>query len=437
MGRIESWLSSLKINPECPIYYLIILFLPTQLGRHFWPSFSYIYGIRVDYLSPTLYLTDVLIILLFVFWFKKNAKDFFPMGFVIFIWDKIFQKKILLLFSLSLILGIISSKNQMAGWYGLLKLIEFFFFGYYTSVFINRERFKKTLIFFSITTAAESLIALFQFINQKSLGGIFYFLGERLFNGQTPGIANASLNGNLVLRPYATFSHPNVLAGFLLIAMILLIYNLNIKKNLEIKIFIAVLLTGTISLFLSMNRIAIVLWLIIITIFLFKAFKQRAKKIFFYFVIFTILIFMIIFTPLGYRFFNLNLQDNAVVDRLTMVKNALSLIAQNPLFGVGINNSIENFQRIFTRDNIFYFQPVHNVILFIASEAGLVGLLFFLWFIVKTYQNLQFSLSDLRFTILTSILIMGLFDHYFLTLQQGQLLFSFILGLAWAKNYSL
>ena len=33
--------------------------IPTQLGLHFWPEWSKVAGIRVDYLSPVLYLTDI------------------------------------------------------------------------------------------------------------------------------------------------------------------------------------------------------------------------------------------------------------------------------------------------------------------------------------------------------------------------------------------
>ena len=35
------------------------LLVPTQLGRHWWPEWSLIWGGRIDYLSPTLYLGDV------------------------------------------------------------------------------------------------------------------------------------------------------------------------------------------------------------------------------------------------------------------------------------------------------------------------------------------------------------------------------------------
>src|SRR5687767_1088681 len=50
------------------LYTLLLLFLPTQLGKHFWPEYSLLSGFRVDYLSPTLYLTDMLVLLLFLQW---------------------------------------------------------------------------------------------------------------------------------------------------------------------------------------------------------------------------------------------------------------------------------------------------------------------------------------------------------------------------------
>ena len=46
--------------------FLLLLLLPSQLAYHFWPSWSLVHGIRVDYLSPTLYLTDLIILALFL-----------------------------------------------------------------------------------------------------------------------------------------------------------------------------------------------------------------------------------------------------------------------------------------------------------------------------------------------------------------------------------
>jgi hypothetical protein len=60
--------SNFDIRISNLIFYFLILFLPTQLGRHFFTSFSFVSGIRVDYLSPTIYFTDILVLLLFIAW---------------------------------------------------------------------------------------------------------------------------------------------------------------------------------------------------------------------------------------------------------------------------------------------------------------------------------------------------------------------------------
>ena len=47
--------------------------LPSQLGKHYFFSFSYLSGIRVDYLAPTLYMTDIIaIILIGIFLLQSN-----------------------------------------------------------------------------------------------------------------------------------------------------------------------------------------------------------------------------------------------------------------------------------------------------------------------------------------------------------------------------
>ena len=61
MGKIGAYLS--QLNPPNFLVGLIIFFSATQLGFHFWPLTSLVYGIRIDYLSPTIYFLDILVIL--------------------------------------------------------------------------------------------------------------------------------------------------------------------------------------------------------------------------------------------------------------------------------------------------------------------------------------------------------------------------------------
>jgi O-antigen ligase len=417
-------------------FYLLILFLPTQLGRHFWPNFSYIYGLRVDYLSPTLYLTDILIICIFIFWIVDNLDKFNSR---IFSKHKPFFALVFFLF-LFLSIGVFLSRNPFVGLYYFLKILEFGFLFFYIKENIKNLKVNVIFLLLSFGIIFESLLAIFQILNHGALGGIFYFFGERSFSSQTSGIANASLNGVLFLRPYATFPHPNVLAGFLLITMIIVFKGLSLtKKTFEKIIFISTILIGTTALFLSLSRISILLWIVILGFNIFTYFKRvDRRKIFILSVIFILSIFFILFSNLlWFRYLDLLKGGEAVDFRKDLFIQSFNMLKQNPIFGVGLNNFLVNLPYFEKGSSVVFLQPVHNIFLLVLTETGILGFLFFLFFLFKTFKRIKdFSkkyLRDFRFQALVAILVIGLFDHYFLTLQQGQLIFAIILGFSWSR----
>src|SRR5258708_5835258 len=69
----EFWLSNQKYNLERFLLSFTLLLLPTQFGRHFWPDFAFVQGQRSDYLSPTIYFTDIFITLLLLIWFARSC----------------------------------------------------------------------------------------------------------------------------------------------------------------------------------------------------------------------------------------------------------------------------------------------------------------------------------------------------------------------------
>jgi len=430
-------LSNQKLNNIRKLLnYLLIIFLPTQVGKHFWPDFSSIKGARVDYLSPTLYFTDMLILLVLVLWiFSKNKFSIF--NFPYFAKASrgkqfsIKSKFSIVILTFSLIIGIFISKSPFAGVYGLVKLMEFGFLGIYTAKNINKLKFQNILLMFSVGIIFESVLAIIQYFNHGSIQGIFYFFGERFFNSQTPGIANASLGGELVLRPYGTFSHPNVLAGYLLIGMTLIVGGIkNHESRIKGAILILTLIIGTIALFLTLSRIAIALWLLILIFCFIRKFMIHNSL---FIILFLVGILTLgLATPLGLRFTDIKLTDESIVQRESLIQSSIVMIKDNPLFGVGLNNFLINlpaYQK--PSAPLSYLQPVHNIFLLVMSETGIIGFSFFVWFLIKTYRRIN---SYFIIYPLSLIIILGLFDHYFLTLQQGQLLFSFVLGLCWSKS---
>lgn len=471
------------------IFYLILLFIPTQFGRHFWPHFSYISGIRIDYLSPTIYFTDLLIVGLFGCWVYKTISLFNKSK----IRKNISNYLKFVVLVLFLLIGILFSSSPMAGLWGLLKLLEFLFLGFYIAKQINiKKEWGKIIAIFSIGIVMESFLAIAQYLNHGSIGAVFYFFGERAFSSQTPGIANASLNGELVLRPYGTFSHPNVLAGYLVIGMILIISNIIHSTSLgfrlqgpdsrrqeyqmtkiKMAVFLLSLILGTIALILTMSRVAIVAWILIIIFWsykflirnlkfsinadligikskklnfknLFKSGNLKMKIIFF--VVIGVILTIIFLSPIRYRFANINLYDESLTVRLMLTQSSLIMIKDHLIFGVGLNNFLINLPSyLLSWSNSFFqmIQPVHNIFLLVFAETGIVGFTFFSWFALSTIKrvknqeprikNKNYMIHDSLFTILVLIFILGFFDHYFLTLQQGQLLITFVFGVCWSQ----
>ena len=52
------------LSVERYLVNLFVFLIPTQLALHFWLPGSFVFGIRVDYLAPSIYLTDILFVLI-------------------------------------------------------------------------------------------------------------------------------------------------------------------------------------------------------------------------------------------------------------------------------------------------------------------------------------------------------------------------------------
>ena len=248
------------------LFWLLIFLLPVQLGRHFWPEWSYVFGLKIDYLSPTIYLTDILVLVILGLWVLKKAPQQQNL------------KKIIFPFAVFgfLLLNCFLAQNQGMAFYKFFKLIEFAFLG----IYVSKKEIKLAEISLPLSLAVvySFLIAFFQFLKQETLGGVFYWLGERSFSVSTPGIAKIVFQGRLLLRPYATFSHPNVLAGFVLISLILTFPSKPTKKIEKILKW-PILILGVITIVFSFSRSAWVGGILAILLFVFLASFAKTKKI--------------------------------------------------------------------------------------------------------------------------------------------------------------
>ena len=404
------------------LFYILLFLLPTQLGRHFFFDFSYVSGLRSDYLAPVLYVTDLLIFsILFTFFFIKHKKN---------IRKK--QTPLVIVYSLYLLFSIIFVPlNKWAAIYKFIKLTEFFLLGYVT-VKIKPKIFHVISVL-SIGSFYSSVVAIWQFIIQKSIGGYLWFMGERTFNSLTPGIALGSWGGRSFLRPYATFPHPNVLGGFLSLVLTYVIYTLTnhykVMKKTWLLFYMLVTILGVITLVITFSRLAWASFLVGVFCLLILRKKDaykwlQSKKTFL-----LIILYLIILSSVVILIF-ISLNEKSIIERKELIQVALSMIASKPLFGVGLNNFIVQVKFYVPYiKNTYLLQPVHNVYLLIFSELGFVG--FFLTLLGISVLLLRSLKSrQIVFISIVQLFFLGMFDHYLFTLQQGMLLFTVIAPLA-------
>ena len=419
--------------------------MPTQFGKHFWPNFSFVYGIRVDYLSPTFYFTDFLVILILIFFIFENRRR---INKHLNLRKNLIKIELVFLTFLILITGIINSINPLAGVYGFVKLTEVLFLISYTAK--NFRNANRNIVFscFVFGVFFESVLVILQYLNQGSLGGVLYYLGERSFNAQTPGIANASINGNLIMRPYGTFSHPNVLSAYLFVLMYLIIVYIK-KETLGFKNIIAylTLLLGTLSLILTMSRVSIFAWVLLMFVFLAMSFWKKTRISFlktanFEFMnnkklillLFATIVFLYL-SPSSVRFFETNFSDQTFTKRQNLIKDASLMVYKSPALGTGLNNFLTSLPAIQKQQGQqIYLQPVHNIFFLVLSETGVIIFMLFLYFLFLTFNKIREQKNNSYLILFFSILFLSIFDHYFFTLQQGQILFAIVFGIFWSET---
>jgi len=383
------------------LFFLTVLFLPTQLGKHFWPPFSYIYSLRVDYLSPTLYFWDLLTVALFMVWFFQKPKI------------NRFALNLFLFFILTQAFSLVGASNVLAGAVRLEQYTLAGFLGVYLASMDFKNLSGKIFLPLVLSIVGESLIAVLQFIYGQTLG--LWFLGERTFALTTPGIAKFDFYGNQFLRPYATFPHPNVLAAFVLIGVSIL-YQLLQKQ----RFVVLALIFGGITVFISMSRTAILTGAVAILPFI-------KKKWWVWIALGLLIISPVLFT----RFWSLfNFDNLAFIRREELIGSAWLTFLRHPLTGVGLNNFIPAMADNLTAGPNRFLQPVHNIFLLALSETGLIGFLGFIVLIALPIFELL-KLYAKRYTLYPILIIvfLGLFDH-FLTLPQGYRLLFLVWGLS-------
>jgi len=409
LGRMSKWWPRINNFGE----WFFLLLIPTQLGKHFWVEWSFVHGIRNDYLVPIIYLAD----LVWIGWMAGRGREVVAgLG----KWRKYWW------IGLLIVANILVADNKGAAGYQWLRWGQWLI----TVVVISNYRstiLEKLKIVIPIWILTESWLGLAQVVNQGSLQGIFYWLGERRFTLATMGIAQMGWDGETILRAYGTFSHPNSLAGFLLVAVISW-WKWRGKAPRDWRFWL-VMWSGLMGILLSGSR---TVWLMTVVIMTDYLIRQKIKKEAWWgyvmmAVLGGLLIVGVIRSDYQLSRFTGGWDKLSWVKRTRLNQTAFKMIKDYPLLGVGLGNFVVKLPDYQTGGN---GQPVHNLGLWWWSQTGIAGMIIWGWGLIKLGSKKMIKGDRWLVMVLITVIVTGAVDHYWVTLPQNRWLIAAVIGMA-------
>lgn len=412
------------------LFYLIVLLLSLNLGKHFVGNFSYVDGILIDYLMPTLYIQDFLIVGLLALWiWDKNPKYHLVNNFYI---------QILIFFLFSMGLSVVQLWAQpvfVAVVWNYVRLCFYAVFSVYIFVLKDNDVFFKAIRLFSISIFLLALLGMAQWFKQGAVFNNYLFFGEQPYTLSTPNIAREQFFNTTKVGSYGIFRHPNVFAAFLAIGLVwLLHYYLYICKSKFVLVSFAL---GLLTLIFTLSYVGFFAFLF--GVFFVRRFKTFALILAVVIVVFSLLV------PFLQTVVDLNIAgiDVSFSRRATLLKNSYSQITVNYLFGTGFGTNVLHTPYSIPR----FIQPVHNIFVLIFAESGVFAIALFVLLIGyilyaghKNTSELAFEgqknhVGHVLYISVLQVIILGSFDHFFFTIHQTQLLLWLTLGLALKYNF--
>ncbi|MEK7584294.1 MAG: O-antigen ligase family protein [Patescibacteria group bacterium] len=431
-----------KASPTDIAAFLAIMLMPWQARWIF--AYHELAGQRYEYGVYSVYAASIVLIIACFFVLRREPLKFsFPM--------KVFLGWLVINLAIAAEFGV-------ALWYLVTGILAF---GYY----VVASRWERRKVMLSIVAAGllQAVFAWWQFIGQGIMASTFLGVAEHL--PRVLGQSVVVVHGLRTLRAYGLLPHPNMLGGLLLISFALLLYlyaRQYERRNFEKQRALwAAYVAGCLLLFsgilITFSKAAILGVGIFFIGWVTDAIVRRRKEILKPFgeVAFSAALLFIVFNMIaagawterfGLHFGTsaqsseqIRLEQKSADERIADYHMAQVLLNVRTLVvGVGLGNYIPRLAQAFPALAAFQYQPVHNIFAMAVLEIGVVGLIFFLWWIVWLLKGalLRFREYDQQylFSLIVLLLLLGMVDHYLWTSYFGQSLWWAVIGLAVGKR---
>lgn len=406
---------------------LLLVLIPSNLFLSLPTGAEYQSGFRIDYLIPKLYVTDLIGISLLVLWLVERWLRTGPWRLLSNNWGKSINSwltqsnrvvVVIWLSSLSiLLLRNCFTAEPLLSWVTIGRIIGLVLLTVAIVPLIQRSN-RVVMLGLTAGLILQNLVGWWQWLVQTSLTP-YWLLGEPQLSGSLGLTHIVWLAGAEKILPYGTTTHPNVLAGYMAIALIALL----VRSSTIARIWrwpLVVLALSSISLLLITQSLSALLALIIggLTWWWSRGHRPAtlSRATFAGILIGSWLVVSVLLAWLG-----LTTRYPSVLRRAQLQQAGVGMVLKQPYLGTGVNTSLieSTHSNTYIRESTAFIQPIHSIFWLYVVETGLIGIIFF----CTSARLFPVGWFAPRLSIvLLAILPFALLDHYLLTLQTGLLL---------------
>jgi O-antigen ligase len=451
---LNLYISFIKESLIGKLLILLFLLLPWNLGKHFEISSSFIDSLPISYLIPTVYVQDLLMAAVVIFKIVSVIKSIIPSTSFKLVFRRVQEAfvtdaaptQLFFLFTLAVFLSVFFAQRFYPSAYFFERFLLYFLF-FLSALSLFRKASIRRWFFVSILLNVFLLgfLGFAQFYRQASVFNNYLFFGEQPYNSYTRYIAKESFNGIAKIPPYATFLHPNIFAGYVVVSLTLSLGYLLRAKKFPIVLTTACFLFCSFALYFTKSYTA---WVALalgsfLTFFVRVVIRRDVARWFLLFSAFTIILLSLLFPFYRNSVLTFLPADSvtstlSVERRSALLHASYKMIVQKPFFGWGINSFTYSFETFYNHSDVVRFlQPVHNVYALLAVETGFFGAaLFILLTCFVIYRTARRRGGLIYSIVLLQIIFLSSFDHYFITGSQTLLLFilTLMMGLTYTED---
>ena len=380
-----------------------------------------------EYGSLSLYTVDVVIILLLLFWFFRKSLRHIYVG-------PKFVMLPLMMFILWITASVFWAQDALVS---VAAAAHYWLFFVWLVYLINEIKdWRKILWPFVAGVGFQAIVGIAQYLSNSSVG--LAFLGESILD---PGAGNGIPvigEGSSQLRAHGMLPHANMLGGLMTASLPIFWYLYHKAEPYRRQLLLLLMMLTGVALALSYSRAAWATLILIAIAGIIVGFRTK-NKILFQAIGITMLAFMLALGPQAsfvLSRFNTQaaIEQISIDERIEGYKQWQQMINDNSVRGVGVGNYALSLKELDSARESWWYQPVHNIYLLITGELGVIGAAIWLWLITavlclgwRDWRDRQATM--LIFLTPISIWLLGLVDHWPISLQQGRLLLFLALAL--------